>query len=277
MKGKTCFITGASSGLGKAAAVDLARLGASLVLACRTPEQGLRTAEEIQKETGNRSIDFLAADLSSQAEIRKLAQEYQSRFPAPHVLINNAGLALRKRTLTTDGIETTLAVNHLAYFLLTNLLLDTLKNSGHPTRIVNVSSDAHHSGTIDFDDLQFEQGYSAWRAYARSKLCNLYFTYELAKKLEGTNVTVNALHPGAVATRVFRDVPLPIRALILLLTKSPQKGAQTTVYLASSPDVEGVNGKYFKNKAEANSSSLSRDSNSAQRLWEISAKLTGLV
>jgi NAD(P)-dependent dehydrogenase (short-subunit alcohol dehydrogenase family) len=275
MNGKLCLITGASSGIGKVAAIELAKRGASMVLVCRTAEKGRLTAEEIKGATGNRSIDFLAADLSSQAEIRKLAADYQSRFPAPQILINNAGLALKKRTLSPDGIEMTFAVNHLAYFLLTNLLLDPLKSNG-PARIVNVSSDAHHSGAIDFEDLQFEKHYSAWKAYCRSKLCNLFFTYELAKRLQGTAVTVNALHPGAVATKIFRDVPAPLRALILLLTMSPQKGAQTTVYLASSPEVEDVSGKYFKKKAEAQSSAASRDAQVAGRLWEISAKMTGL-
>lgn len=276
MNGKLCLITGASSGIGKVAATELARLGARMVLVCRTTEKGRLTAEEIKKATGNGSIDFLAADLSSQAEIRKLAADYQSRFPAPQVLINNAGLALKKRAISPDGIEMTFAVNHLAYFLLTNLLLDTLK-SGGPARIVNVSSDAHHSGSIDFDDLQLERNYSAWRAYSSSKLCNLFFTYELAKKLQGSGVTVNALHPGAVATKIFRDVPAPLRALILLLTMSPQKGAQTTVYLASSPEVEGVSGKYFKKKAEARSSAASLDAQAAERLWQVSATMTGLA
>ncbi len=217
----------------------------------------------------------MLCDLSSQADIRRFADEFKATHDRLDVLINNAGLYLRKRETTVAGIEMTFAVNHLAYFLLTNLLLDLLKRSA-PSRIVNVSSDAHKHGHINFDDLQGERGYSGVKAYCHSKLANVLFTRELAGRLAGTNVTANCLHPGAVATSIFRALPKPIEAIIKLLTTSPEKGAQTSIYLAGSPDVEGVTGKYFVRSAEARTSAEAQDDEVAARLWAESARLTGL-
>jgi NAD(P)-dependent dehydrogenase (short-subunit alcohol dehydrogenase family) len=220
----------------------------------------------------------MLADLSSQEQIRRLADDFKAAYPRLDVLINNAGVFRSERITTADGIEMTFAVNHLAYFLLTNLLLDVLKASA-PSRIVNVSSGAQSNGTIDFDDLQGEKGYKGTKAYSQSKLANVLFTYELARRLEGTGVTANCLHPGAVRTNfgsgssgVFGFMVRALRPFII----SPEKGAETSIYLASSPEVEGVSGRYFVKKAEARSSDVSYDERLARRLWKVSAELTNL-
>lgn len=274
MKGRICLITGATSGIGKAAAVELARRGAHLVLACRDPGKGDSTIREIKEKTGA-VPELLSVDLSSLESVRQLARMFQAKYPALHVLINNAGVLVRKRTLSADGIELTFAVNHLAYFLLSHLLLDLLKASG-PARIVNVSSDAHFRGALDFDDLQSEKKYSPFGVYCKSKLCNVLFTYELAKRLQGTSVTANTLHPGFVATGFFRDTPGFVKAYARLFALSPENGAKTTVFLASSSEVENVSGKYFRRCAETRSSALSYETFLAQRLWQVSDQLASL-
>jgi retinol dehydrogenase 14 len=224
-------------------------------------------------------VDLMLADLTSQEEIHRLADEFKEAYPRLDVLINNAGLFRSKRITTADGLETTFAVNHLAYFLLTNLLLHVLKASA-PSRIVNVASGDHANGTIDFDDLQGEKGYKGAKAYSQSKLANVLFTYKLAKRLEGTGVSVNCLHPGAGVRTNFGSgvsgvLGFMVRALGPFMI-SPEKGAETSVYLASSPEVEGLSGRYFVKKAEARSSEVSHDERIARRLWEVSADLTNL-
>lgn len=276
MIGKTCLVTGASSGIGKVTARRLAEMGARVILVCRSRERGQKAMDEIMHKSRNNSLELLCCDLSSQKESRRLAIEILERHDRLHVLVNNAGLMLRRRTLTEDGVETTFAVNHLAYFLLTNLLLDVIKVSA-PARIVNVASMAHMTGTIDFDDLQGEKSFSSMGAYRQSKLANILFTYELARRLEGTAVTANCLHPGIIATNLARDMPKIIDLALRAFFTSPEKGADTTVYLTSSPEVEGVTGKYFIDCKEAPSNEESYNTEIARRLWDVSARLTGLA
>jgi len=278
MKGRICMITGAGSGIGKAAAVELAKMGATVVIVCRNQNSGERTLASIKAESGE-SADLMMADLSSQGSIRKLVKDFMNKYQKLHVLVNNAGVFLAKRTLTKDGIEMTFAVNHLAPFLLTNLLLDLLKSSA-PSRIVNVSSVAHYRGHINFDDLQGEESYSGIRAYNQSKLANVLFTYELAKRLTGNCITVNCLHPGAVATNLVRrnsGIYGAVWKMISPFMLSPEKGARACVYLASSPEVEGVTGKYFVKETAVISSKESYDETVSQRLWEKSMQLTRLT
>ncbi len=278
MDEKVCLITGATSGIGKATAMGLANMGARVVIVGRDRGKGEAAMAEIKGKSRNASVDLLLADLSSQEEIRRLADEIKDAYPRLDVLINNAGVFRSKRLTTAHGIEMTFAVNHLAYFLLTNLLLDVLRASA-PSRIVNVSSGDHSNGTIDFDDLQGEKGYKGTKAYSQSKLANVLFTYELARRLEGTGVTANCLHPGAVRTNFGSGSSgffgFMVRALRPLMI-SPEKGAETSIYLASSPEVEGVSGRYFVKKAEARSSDVSYDERLARRLWEVSAELTNI-
>src|SRR5215212_5559360 len=276
---KVCLITGATSGIGKATVMGLANMGASVVMVGRDRGRGEAALAEIKEKNANASVDLMLADLSSQEDIRRLADEFKEAYPQLDVLINNAGVIRSKRITTADGLETTFAVNHLAPYLLTNLLLDVLKASA-PSRIVNVASGEQRNGTIDFDDLQGEKGYKGAKAYSQSKLANVLFTYELARRLEGTGVSANCLHPGAgVRTNLGSGVSgvfgFTVRALTPLM-KSPEKGAETSIYLASSPEVEGLSGGYFVKKAEARSSDISHDERIARRLWEGSAQLTKL-
>jgi len=275
---KVCLITGATSGIGKATAVGLASMGASVVMVGRDRVRGEAVMAEIKEKNANASVDLMLADLSSQEEIHRLADNFKEAYPRLDVLINNAGVIRSKRITTEDGLETTFAVNHLAYFLLTKLLLDMLKASA-PSRIVNVASGEQRNGTIDFDDLQGEKGYKGAKAYSQSKLATVLFTYELARRLEGTGITANCLHPGVVGTNLGSGVSgifgFMVRALTPLM-KSPQKGAETSIYLASSPEVEGLSGRYFVKKAEARSSDVSYDERLARRLWEVSTELTKL-
>ncbi len=276
MNGKTCIVTGANAGIGKATALGLAKMGAKVVMVCRSRERGVVALAEITRESGNDSVSLLLADLSSQTAIRNLAADFTATYPSLHVLINNAGMIPKRRTVTEDGLETQFAVNHLAYFLLTNLLLDKLKASA-PARIINVSSQVHGSASINFDDVQSERSYRPTSVYAWTKLANVLFTYELARRLEATDVTANCLHPGAVATNLLADyMPSVPRFMTKIIGMSPEIGAQTSLYLATSRDVEGVSGKYFVNQKSALSSKASYDRTAARRLWEVSAKLTGL-
>ena len=278
MEGKTCLVTGATSGIGKAAARELARLGATVVVAGRNPEKTAATVQDIRRQTGNPSVDFLLADLSSQQQVRRLAEEFKGRYPRLEVLVNNAGAIMLSRRQSVDGIEMTFALNHLSYFLLTGLLLDSLIDSS-PSRVVNVSSIAHQKATIDFEDLQGTQRYRGMRAYGRSKLANLLFTFELARRLEGTGVTANAVHPGLVATGLLTNNGLAGRLINLGLRvagKGVAAGAETVVYLAASPGVAGVTGQYFVERKPVASSQASRDAATAGRLWRISAEMTGM-
>lgn len=275
------MITGPNSGIGKATALGLAKMGAAVVMVCRDRKKAEAALNEIREESGNNSMDLFIVDLSSQASIRKLVKSYLSKYKKVDVLINNAGVYFTKRHITVDGIETTFAVNYLAPFLLTNLLLDTLKSST-PARIINVAGTYHSKGTINFDDLQGEKDYDGARAHNQSKLALVLFTYELAKKMEGTGVTVNCLHPGFVATNlVEKDKDFPFFSKLLYKSikpffKSPEKGAETSIYLASSPEVEGITGKYFVKKKAVKSSKESYDKSIAKRLWQISEELTNL-
>ena len=278
MHGKTVLITGGTGGIGRATAMGLASMGARVGITGRDQDRAERAAATIVRESGNPAVDIFVADMSSQTEVQRLAGEVLSTYPRLDVLINNAGVFRSERTTTADGIETTFAVNHLAYFFLTNLLLDALKASA-PSRIVNVASADHGNATIDFDDLQGEKRYRGAKAYSQSKLANVLFTYELARRLRGTGVTANCLHPGVVGTNLGSGVSgafgFVVRALRPLM-KSPKKGAETSIYLASSPEVEASSGGYFVKKAQARSSDVSYDERLARRLWEASAELTNL-
>ena len=278
MKGKICLVTGANSGIGKFTAIGLAESGAKVVMVCRDAERGRAARKEIASATGNENIDLLIADLSLSHSIQQLAGTVLSRYDRLDVLVNNAGAYAATRTLTGEGLEKTFALNHLGYFLLTNLLLDLIKSSA-PARIVNVASEAHRRTRIDFDDLMGERSYKAFRAYGQSKLANIMFTYELARRLEGANVTANCLHPGVVATNFAHRDGGMIGFLLKtfgFLMRRPAKGAETAVYLASSAEVDGVTGRYFIDKKEVRSSAASYDESTARRLWQVSEELTGI-
>jgi NAD(P)-dependent dehydrogenase (short-subunit alcohol dehydrogenase family) len=270
LDGRTCLVTGANSGLGKETALALAAMKANVVMVCRSKRKGEAARAEIEKKTGNASVDLLLSDLSSLGDVRSLVAEVRSRYGKLHVLVNNAGL-FSFSGKTVDGFETTSAVDYLAPFLLTNLLLELLRSSA-PSRIVNVSSIGHFGGHIDLDAIQRGGGPSGWGGYANAKLALVMFTYELARRLQGTGVTANCLHPGGVATNIWRIPP----ALVRPFMKSAKEGAETQVYLASSPDVEGVTGKYFDDKAEKRSAEESYDEEKALALWDATSKLVGL-
>ena len=279
MQGKICMVTGANSGIGKATALAFAHMGATVVMVCRDHARGEEARSEITTKSRNNAVDLLLADLSSQQSIRQLVEHFKQRYTHLHVLINNAGAAFPGRRETVDGLEMTFAVNYLAPFLLTNLLLDVLKASA-PARIVNVSSASHKSGYIQMDDLQGEKHNRSMRAYPQSKLAIVLFTYELARRLQGTGVTANCLDPGFVATNIGQTgASLPVRLLIKLIGSfgtSPEKGAKTSIYLASSPEVEGVTGKYFVKSLPKRSAAISYDESLQRQLWEQSAKLVNV-
>lgn len=277
--GKTTLITGATNGIGKAAALAIASLGGRVVIAGRNPQKTEGTAAELRQATGNQQIDFLLADLSSLAEVRRLAAEFRARYDRLDVLVNNAGAFYMRREENDDGLEKTFALNHLSYFLLTNLLLDTLKASA-PARVVNVASAAESSARVDWDDLQLARKYRSFNAYALSKRFNLYFTYELARRLAGTGVTANAVHPGSIATGIYTNpfgrLGRLIGPLTRLTMRSPEQGADTVVYLATAPDVAETTGKYFIDRQARYSSRASQDPEAARRAWQASAALCGL-
>jgi len=280
MQGKICLVTGANSGIGKATALALAQMGATVVMVCRDRARGEEARSEITTTSRNSAVDLLLADLSSQQSIRQLVENFQHHYTHLHVLINNAGAAFPgRRRETVDGLEMTFAVNYLAPFLLTNLLLDVLTAST-PARIVNVSSAAHQSGSMQLDDLQAEKRYRPMHTYPQAKLAVVLFTYELARRLQGMGVTVNCLHPGFVATNFAQSDGGPaVRLLVKVLGSfgaSPQEGAQTSIYLASSPEVEGVTGKYFVKCIPRRSAAISYDESLQRHLWEQSAKLVNL-
>ena len=276
MEDKICIITGANSGIGKATALGLAKMNAVVVMLCRSKDTGEIAQKEIISESGNKKVDLLLCDLSSHEQIRKFVSEFKQKYQNLHVLINNAGVMASKRKLSVDGFEMNFAVNHLAPFLLTNLLLDVLKKST-PSRIINVSSGSHKMAKIDFDDLQSEnKKHRLMRVYGVSKLAFMLFSYELSRILDGTGVTVNTLHPGLVNTNLGRDMSKFGRGFGKLFFKNPEKGAETSIYLASSPEVEGITGKYYIKKEQKESSKESYNEEYAKRLWEISATLTKL-
>ena len=278
MAGRTCLVTGATSGIGKATATALARLGAEVVLVARDPAKGQATVAELRAATGNSRVELLLADLASQASVRHAAEQIKRTHQRLHVLVNNAGGYWATRHLTPDGLELTLALNHLAYFLLTTLLLEPLRTSA-PARIVNVTSSAQAFGRLHLDDLQFQRRYRGQAAYNQSKLANVLFTYELARRLEGTGVTVNCAAPGVTRTNFGRDDSGPVMRLLTPLARpfmrSPEEGADTPVWLASSPEVEGVTGRYYASRRARRSSRRSYDTELARRLWQVSEELTG--
>jgi NAD(P)-dependent dehydrogenase (short-subunit alcohol dehydrogenase family) len=270
MNGWTVLVTGSTDGIGKATAVEMARRGANVLLHGRHPEKGQEVLDEIRKSTGNESLEFFNADLSSQRQIRRLAAEVNESQDRLHVLINNAGTFIQHRQPTEDGLETTFAVNYLAPFLLTHELLNLLKKSS-PSRIVSVASIAHWDARVDWNNLQGERRYDGFQAYALSKLGVILFTYALARRLQGTGVTANCLHPGVIRTKLLRagfgDYP----------GATPAEGARTPVYLATSPDLEKVSGRYFESCKPARSSPQSHDRELQERFWQVSEKLVGLA
>jgi NAD(P)-dependent dehydrogenase (short-subunit alcohol dehydrogenase family) len=279
MAGKVCVVTGATSGIGEVTARELAKRGATVVLVCRSRDKGAATQNAIRSETGNQNVELVIADLASLADVRRGAAEILSRSDRLDVLVNNAGAMNTSRSTTADGIETTFGVNHLAPFLLTHLLLDRLKSSA-PSRIITVASAAHYRVGLDLDDLEAKRSYSALKVYSQSKLCNVLFTYELAKRLEGTSVTANCLHPGVITSGFGKNdggifaVLIGIAGIFMI---SPDKGARTSIYLATSKDVANVSGKYFDSDTkEKKSSRVSRDPELAQKLWKISEQMTGV-
>jgi retinol dehydrogenase-14 len=279
MAGRTVLVTGASSGIGRATALGLATMGAHVAI---TGRDRLRTEDAAREigAAGGMKVEVFVADLSSQAQVRRLASEVLAGLPRIDVLVNNAGGYWDTRHVTVDGLERTFAVNHLAPFLLTNLLRDRLE-WGAPARVVTVASNAHTTGRIDFDDLQGERSYSGGRAYSQSKLANILFTYQLARRMRGSAVTANALHPGVVRTSFGAADPARIQRLLIPLLgpvmKSPARGAATSIHLASAPELEHVSGRYFANRRPTKSSPRSNDQAVAARLWEASADLVGLT
>ncbi len=279
MAGKTVLITGGTGGIGRAAATRLASMGARVGITGRDPARTERAAAAIRVAAANPAVDAFVGDMSSQAEVRRLADEVLATYPRLDVLLNNVGGFWSHRHVTADGLEHTFALNHLAPFLLTSLLSDRLIASA-PARVVTVSSGAQGMGKIDFDDLMGERTYSGQRAYNQSKLANVMFTYELARRFEGTGVTATVLHPGMTNTAFSAEDPsrafAPLVAVMRPFMKSPERGADTPVYLASSPDVEGVSGRYFANQAAKKSSAASYDAATTARLWQVSAGLVGI-
>ena len=277
---KIIMVTGATSGIGKVTADVLVGLGATVILVGRNQQKMIDVVTELrQKHETTQRVDSILADLSSLAEIRALSETFHKRYESLDVLVNNAGGMFMQRIESQDGIELTFALNHLSYFYLTNLLIDALKSSSS-ARIVNVASKAHYGASLDFDDLELKRGYSGFKAYGRSKLANILFTKELARRLEGTSVTANALHPGFVATNFgkgsngwFYKLAMPLFTLAAI---SPEEGAETSIYLASSPSVKGQSGLYFDQKKAVKPSALAQDLKTAARLWEISAEMVNL-
>jgi NAD(P)-dependent dehydrogenase (short-subunit alcohol dehydrogenase family) len=278
MNGKTVLVTGASAGIGRVAAKELARAGARVVMVTREGAKGEAAFREVVAASSADRVDRLTADLSSMASVRDLAARFRAGHDRLDVLVNNAGAVNPTREVTVDGYERTFATNHLAYFLLTDLLLDVLKASA-PSRVVNVASEAHRWPGMNFDDLMFERGWNPWRAYGQSKLANILFTFELARRLEGTGVTANVLHPGMVRSHFglgFQGWMSWVLRAVYAFGISPESGAATTVYLASSPEVEGVSGRYFAKRRPIAPSRDALDPAAARRLWEISEDLVRL-
>lgn len=279
MAGRTVLVTGGTAGIGSATALGLATMGAHLAITGRDQERTEGAAREI-RAAGGGQVDVFVADLSSQSEVRRLAEEVLQSLSRIDVLVNNVGGYWNTRHVTADGLEHTFALNHLAPFLITNLLLDRLKQSA-PARVVTVSSNAQAMGRIDFDDLHGERSYSGARAYDQSKLANVLFTYELARRLPATSVTANALHPGVVSTSFGAEDPGRVQRLLVPFIrpfmKAPAQGAATSIHVASAPGLELVTGRYFANSRPKRSSKRSYDEAAAARLWQVSADLVGLT
>jgi retinol dehydrogenase-14 len=280
IRGKRVLVTGATSGIGLAAARSVAKQGAKVVMVGRDAAKTARCLEEVRAAAPGAEVTSLLCDFSRQAEVRRVADEVLRRFDRLDVLVNNAGTVFKDRTVTEDGIEATFAVNHLGYFLLTQLLLNRIERSA-PARIVNVASVGHRYGTMDFDDLGFERGYRIMRAYARSKLANVLYTRLLAQKLAGTGVTVNCLHPGAVETNIWSGAPAWLRPVVWVIGKltfiPAEEGAQRIVQLVVSPELSETTGQYFEDGRLAEPAPLARDDALAGRLWDESERLTGLA
>jgi retinol dehydrogenase 12 len=273
-QGSVCLVTGATSGIGFAAAAELASRGAFVVLGCRDAERGRQSEAEIRERVPGAHLDTLLIEQSSLESVRSAAETFKKRHDRLHVLINNAGVWTRRRELSKDGFELTFAVNHLSHFLLTRLLLDVLKAST-PSRIVNVSSGLHHGGRMEWDDLQLERSFGPQKAYARSKLANVLFTRELAKRLPAS-VTANSVHPGVISTGLMRSLPWPVRLMAKAIFASPETGAAPLVRLATDADVEGLTGRYFDKLKEKRASDEALDDAAAVRLWELSSRAVGL-
>lgn len=273
LSNQVIIITGANSGIGKVAAIELAKMNATVVMVCRSQERGSAALAEVKQASGNSRVHLMLCDLSSQQSIRDFVDAFQAEFDRLDVLLNNAGAIFGERKESVDGLEMTFATNHMGYFLLTELLLDMLKASA-PSRIINVASDAHRVGKLTFDDLQRTSSYSSFRAYGESKLMNVMHGYVLARRLEGTGVTANSLHPGFVRTNFGRRslgwIGRLFMPVVQLAAINEAKGAETMIYLAASPDVAGVSGRYFDKKKAVKSSDESYDEAAQQRLWEIS-------
>ena len=275
MADRVFVVTGANSGIGKATASGLARLGGTVVLACRDATRAEAARQDIIQDSGNPRVSFEIVDLANEVSTRSFAEEFHRRHPRLDVLINNAGVYTSHREVTPDGLERQFEVNYLSGFLLTYLLLDLLRKSA-PSRIVNVSSSAHMGGTIAFDDLQGERRYGGFRAYNQSKLAQILFTQELARRLEGTGVTVNACHPGVIRTNLGMGGSSVVVRFVKMFLKSPEKGAETPIYLATSPEVEGISGKYFVRNQVLAPSARAQDPAVARRLFEVSMELAHL-
>jgi NAD(P)-dependent dehydrogenase (short-subunit alcohol dehydrogenase family) len=279
MAGKLCLVTGATAGIGRVAAGALAAQGAQVIVCGRNPHKTRACAEQIRSESGNPAVEFLLADFSDLEHVRELAETFKARHTRLDVLLNNAGGFFNRQVITAYGVEMMFLVNHLAPFLLTNLLLEVLKGSA-PARIVNVSSDAHHYGKLDLEDLGFKHGFFGMKGYGRSKLANILFTYELARRLEGTGVTVNALHPGHVATDIWKTnfsiFGPALKRVMSWFSLTPAQGADTLIFLATSPQVAGVTGRYFIRREAVTSSAASYDEDLARRLWQVSAGIVSL-
>lgn len=278
MNEKICMITGANSGIGKETALELARMGATVVMVCRDRDRGEAALQEIKEESGNDSVELMVADLASQRQIRRLVDDFRNRYEKLHLLINNAGVSMEKRTLTEDRIEYTFAVNHLACFLLTTQLMDPL-TAAEEGRIVNVSSGAHRHVTMNFSNLQGEKKFKHWQQYSQTKLANILFTYELARRLDGTGITANSIQPGLVKTEIWNKIgestlkKFFVR-LISPFMQTPKDGAKTLIYAATAPELKHVSGRHFAKCQESIPTDESQDPLHALKLWEISEKLT---
>jgi NAD(P)-dependent dehydrogenase (short-subunit alcohol dehydrogenase family) len=282
MRCKVVLISGATNGIGRVTALELARLGATTVIAGRNASKVSSTVDMIRQFSGQAQVSGLVADLSVQAQVRALADAFKRQYDRLDVLVNNAGAAFHRRVLTPDGIEATFALNHLSYYLLTHLLLDRLQASA-PARIINVASDAHRYARADSKNWQSEYDYgpTGFGAYSRTKLANILFTRELARRLAGTGVTANALHPGTVATGIWRNTGGVLGHLIGMMSplvmRTPEQGAQTTIYLASSPTVAGISGLYFVDSKPISPSKAAQDDDAARQLWALSEQMTGMT
>lgn len=272
MAGRTCLITGASGGLGKATALGLARLGASVIMACRDETRGAVDRAEVEAMSGNKDVKLVVLDLASQQSVREMAARFKAEGGRLDVLINNASVFKGKRSVTAEGLETMFGTNHLGHFLLTNLLLDELKASPQ-ARVINIT--APSTSKLNFDDLQGERKFNALSAFGASKMCNLLFTYDLARRLADTPVTSNALHPGLMKSNLMSEAPAPIRWLIRLFSSTPERASVSLLYMAASPRLSRATGKFFKGTKPSASNAYSRDEAVQRRLWDVSARLVG--